>query len=436
MNRRTSVLAVLASAVLVVAGCAGTGSTPSPSSVPPTAASPSASPSAEPSPSEAASPTIAPIFSKEGTLTIWVDGGRVKIMQTLGDQFTAKYNVPVVVQELGFGDVRDQLKIAGPASEGPDIIIGAHDWLGELVSNGLLVPLDLGAKASSFDPVALKAFTYEGKLYGLPYATEAIALYYNKDLVPSPPTTWDELKAVAKKLQDDNKVEQGYVLQQADPYHTEPIFTGFGGYVFGRDAAGNYNPDDLGLDSPGGIAAATELDSMIQDGLLRPDVNYDVMMSLFKEGKSAMFITGPWALKDVRASGINYGVAKIPKMTETARPFVGVQGFMVSAFGKNQLLATTFLNEYLATDETMQALYEAVPNGPAWLPLQAKVDDKDIATFVASAADGDPMPAIPQMSSVWEAWSKAITLIFQQQQAPDQAIKDAAETIRKTIAGS
>lgn len=436
MNRRPSLIAVLASAAFVAAACTGAGSTPSPSSVPSTATSPSASPSIEASPSEAASPTIAPIFSKEGTLTIWVDGGRVKIMQTLGDQFTATYNVPVVVQELGFGDVRDQLKIAGPANEGPDIIIGAHDWLGELVSNGLLVPLDLGAKASSFDPVALKAFTYEGKLYGLPYATEAIALYYNKDLVPTPPKTWDELKSIAKTLQDDNKVEQGYVLQQADPYHTEPIFTGFGGYVFGRDADGNYNPDDLGLDGPGGIAAATELDSMIKDGLLRPDVTYDVMMSLFKEGKSAMFITGPWALQDVRASGINYGVAKIPTMKETARPFVGVQGFMVSAFGKNQLLATTFLTEYLATDETMQALYEAVPNGPAWLPLQAKVDDKDIATFAASAADGDPMPAIPQMSSVWEAWSKAITLIFQQQQAPDQAIKDAAETIRKTIAGS
>jgi len=437
MNRRTSWIAILVSVVLVVGGCSGAAATPSPSVAPPTEppSSPSPSPSGEPSPSAVASPTIAPIFSKEGTLTIWADGGRVKTIQALGDQFTAKYNVPVFVQELGFGDIRDQLKIAGPANEGPDIIIGANDWLGELVTNGLLVPLDLGAKAKSFDPVALTGFTYDGKLYGLPYAVEAIALYYNKDLVPKPPKTWDELKAIATKLQDDKKVEQGYVLQQADPYHFEPIETGFGGYVFGRDSAGSYNPDDLGLDSPGGIAAVKELDSMVKDGLLRPDVNYDVMMSLFKDAKSAMFITGPWALNDVRASGINYGIAKIPTMKKTPRPFVGVQGFMVSAFGKNQLLAKTFLDEYLATDETMQALYEAVPNGPAWLPLRAKVDDPDIATFAASASDGDPLPAIPQMSAVWEAWTKAITLIFQQQQAPDQAIKDAAATIRQTIAG-
>lgn len=434
MNQTMRLLAVVVTATFAFAACAAAAPSPTPSPTAPPAATPAVSPEPPPA-TPAASPTIVPAFSREGTLTFWVDGGRVELVQALGEQFTAKYNVPVVVQELGFGDVRDQLKIAGPAGEGPDIIIGAHDWLGELVVNGLLVPLDLGAKAASFDPVALSAFTYEGKLYGMPYLTEAIALYYNKDLVPTPPATWDELKEIAKQLQDEGKVEQGYVLQQADPYHSAPIFTGFGGYVFGRDADGNYNPEDVGLDSPGGIAAAKEIESMINTGLLRADVNYEIMMSLFSDGKSAMFMTGPWALPGVRASGVNYGVARIPTMEQTPRPFVGVQGFMVSAFGKNQLLASTFLNEYIATDEAMQALYDAVPNAPAWLPLQATITDPDIAVFAQSAADGDPMPAIPQMSAVWEAWSKALTLIFQAQQPAEQAIKDAAETIRQTIRG-
>jgi maltose/maltodextrin transport system substrate-binding protein/arabinogalactan oligomer/maltooligosaccharide transport system substrate-binding protein len=355
-------------------------------------------------------------------------------MTDLGKEFTDKYSVPVVVQELGFGDVRDQLKIAGPAGEGPDIIIGAHDWLGELVTNGLLEPMDLGDKAKSFDPVALRAFSYDGKLYGVPYAVEAIALMYNKDLVPTPPATWDELKAIAKKLQDEGKVEQGYVLQQADPYHTEPIFTGFGGYVFGKNPDGSYNPQDVGLDNEGGKAAMAEIDSMIKEGLLRKDINAETMNSLFQTGKSAMMFTGPWALNDVRKAGVNYGIAKIPKMAQTARPFVGSQGFMVNAFGKNKLLAQTFLTEFVATDEAMQALYEAVPNGPAWLPVREKVTDPDIKMFAESAADGDPMPAIPQMSAVWEAWGKAITLVFQQQEAPDKAITDAAKTIRDKIA--
>jgi maltose/maltodextrin transport system substrate-binding protein/arabinogalactan oligomer/maltooligosaccharide transport system substrate-binding protein len=379
-------------------------------------------------------PTITPMAAKEGTLTIWVDAGRLKAVKDLGAQFTAKYNVPVAVQEMGFGDIRDQLRIAGPAGEGPDLIIGAHDWLGELVTNGLLEPLDLGNKAASFDPVSLKAFTYNGKLYGMPYAVEAIALFYNKDLVPTPPATWDEMIATAKKLQDEGKVEQGYVMQQGDPYHTYPLLSGYGGYVFGRNTDGSYNPKDLGLDSAGSLASAEELDSLVKQGILRKDVTFDIMATLFKTGKAAFMITGPWELSDVRSSGVHYGVAKIPMMKQTPRPFVGVQGFMVSAFAKNKLLAKTFLTEFVATDAAMQSLYEAVPNGPAWLPLRDKMTDADLKVFAQSAADGDPMPAIPQMSAVWEAWTKAIVLIFQQQQAPDQAFKDAATSIRQLIA--
>jgi maltose/maltodextrin transport system substrate-binding protein/arabinogalactan oligomer/maltooligosaccharide transport system substrate-binding protein len=403
------------------------------------AAAPSATPTATPTATTAAAtsptptPTIKPVVSKEGTLTIWVDGARTKMVTDLGKKFTDKYKVAVQVQELGFGDIRDQLKIAGPAKEGPDIIIGAHDWLGELVSNGLLLNLDLGTKAANVDPVAIKAFTYDAKLYGLPYLVEAVSLIYNKDLVPTPPKTWEELKTIAKKLQDDKKVEQGYVLQQGDPYHSYPLLTGFGGYIFGRDAAGNYNAKDLGLDSAGGVAAFTEIDSMIKAGLLRKDTTYDLMMGLFKEKKSAMFISGPWTLNDLRAAKVNYGIAPIPAMKGTPKPFVGSQGWMVSAFGKNQLLAKTFLTEFVATDEAMQSLYDAVPAASAWLPVRNKTQDKDILAFAASAAGGDPMPAIPQMSSVWEAWGKAITLVFQQQEKPDKAVKDAATTIRQKI---
>lgn len=432
-------IVVLATAALVVGAC-GQAAQPSPSPTVAATAAPTVAPTASPTvaPTVAASPTASPKpkppVSKEGTLTIWADAAKLAMVESVGKAFTAKYNVPVAVQELGFGDIRDNLKIAGPAKEGPDIIVGAHDWLGELVANGLLSPIELGAKASNIDPVARRAFTYDGKLYGLPYLVEAVALIYNKNLVPTPPKTWTEMKAIAKKLQDEKKVEQGYVLQQGDPYHTYPIITGYGGYVFGRDAAGNYDPKDLGLDSPGGIAAMKELDAVVKAGLLRKDVNYDTMVSLFTTGKSAMMISGPWLLSDMRKANVPYAIAPIPTFNQKSTPFVGSHGFMVSAFGKNQLLAKTFLTEFVATDSAMQQLYDKVPHASAWLPVRTKTTDKDIAAFAASAAGGVPMPAIPQMSAVWEAWGKAVTLIFQQAEDPEKAIKDAATAIRAKIA--
>lgn len=380
----------------------------------------------------AATATTPPAASKEGTLVIWLDTLRRKALEPLIKNFSAQNGIDVVLQEVEFGSIRDQLKLAGPAGQGPDLIIGANDWLGELVSNGLIDPVDYSAKTNQFDPVAINAFTYNGKTYGVPYATEAIALVYNKDLVPTPPKTWDELKTVAKQLQDSGKVTQGFMLQQGDPYHTYPIFTGFGGYVFGKNADGTYNPNDFGLDGAGSKAAAEELDSMVKAGLLKKDITGDIRKDSFIKGKTAMIFTGPWDVKDLVASKVNFGVANIPTMKQTPRPFVGSQGFMLSSFGKNKALAKTFLTDFIATDDTMKAIYTADPRFPAFVSVQAGIDQY-VAAFGASAKTGDPLPAIPQMAAVWDAWGKAVTLIFQQQVAPDQAMTDAGAAIRPKL---
>jgi maltose-binding protein MalE len=380
-------------------------------------------------------PTAAPTLpgSVEGTITVWADGNRAKVLTKLGADFTKKYNVPVRVQEVS--DIRQNFKIAGPAGNGPDILVGAHDWIGELVANGLLASLDLKAMEAKFDPVGIKGFTYSGKVYGMPYATEAIALYYNKDLVKEAPKTWEDLKKVAKDLQDSKKVEQGIILMQGDAYHNQPMLTGFGGFIFGRTADGSYDPKNVGVDSEGGLAAAQEIGDMVKSGLLKGGFDYGATMTAFKDKKVAFIITGPWQLSDFRKAGVNYGVAKIPAMKGAARPFVGVQGFMVNAKSKNDALAKAFLTEFVATSDTMQALFDADPRPSAWLETAKSIKDADIATFGASAADGDPMPAIPEMGSVWDAMGNAYTLLLQAKGDPQQIMKDAGKAIRDKIAG-
>jgi maltose-binding protein MalE len=145
-----------------------------------------------------------------------------------------------------------------------------------------------------------------------------------------------------------------------------------------------------------------------------------------------MIFTGPWDVKDLVASKVNFAVANIPTMKQTPRPFVGSQGFMLSSFGKNKALAKTFLTDFIATDDTMKAIYTADPRYPAFKSVQGGIDQY-VAGFGESAKTGDPLPAIPQMAAVWDSWGKAITLIFQQQTPPDQAITDAANAIRPKL---
>ncbi len=162
------------------------------------------------------------------------------------------------------------------------------------------------------------------------------------------------------------------------------------------------------------------------------------MVTQFKTGKAAFIITGPWFLTDVRKSDVKdkYGIAKIPTMKNTPRPFVGAQGFMINKFSKNADLAKAFLTDYVATDDTMQALFEADPRVPAWLPIQKNVKDADLAVFAQSIADGDPMPAIPAMNSVWASAANAYTLTLQGKGDPAQNMKDAQKAIADAIATS
>lgn len=445
MKRRSlfliSVLMVLA---LVLAAC------PAPAEPAPEAAAPAAAPTeapaaeapAEPTtapePEPTAAPTEEPMAEAEcaddaPSLTVWADNTRAPILREVGDNFEAEFGVCVVVVEKGFGDIRDDFTVAAPTGEGPDIIIGAHDWLGKLVSNGLLAEIDLGDKDAEFLDAAKQGFIYDGALYGMPYATENVALMYNPEIVTEVPTTWTELTELAAQLEADGIVEQGYILQQGDPYHFFPIQTAFGGYVFGVTDEG-YDAEDVGIDSEGSIAAATWLDEMVKAGHLKSDIDWGTMHAQFWNGDAAMLITGPWALPDTRASGIPYAIAKLPGEVQDAQPFLGVQGFMVSAFSDDPLLAQTFLLDFVGTEATMQAIFDADPRPSAYLAVREKIDDPDLLGFAEAGANGLPMPSIPAMDSVWSAWGDAVTLVFQQSEAPDVAFTQAADQIRTAIA--
>jgi maltose-binding protein MalE/ABC-type xylose transport system substrate-binding protein len=373
-------------------------------------------------------------------LRIWADDTREPALKSVEAAFEEEYGVDLVIELVGFGDIRGLITTAGPAGEGPDIIVGAHDWLGELVSSGILAPIDLGEKTADFAPAAIQAFSYDGELYGLPNATENLAMFINTDLVPECPATWTEVYDISAELGaantgDVDTDQYGFVRMEGDPFHFFPIQTAFGGYIFGRDADGNYDPTDVGVGSEGSIAAAEWLETMVAEGLQPPAVDWETMHAFFETGKSAMTLTGPWALTRIQDSGVPYEICPIPDETTNGVPFLGAQGFMVSAFSEDPLLAQIFLTEFVATPEVMQAFYDVDPRTPAFLPVLNALDDANVQAFGIAGEDALPMPAIPEMASVWEAWGNAVVLIHQGGDTAVNAFTNAQEQILTAIAG-
>jgi arabinogalactan oligomer / maltooligosaccharide transport system substrate-binding protein len=112
-----------------------------------------------------------------------------------------------------------------------------------------------------------------------------------------------------------------------------------------------------------------------------------------------------------------------------------VQGFMISSFSENVDLAKTFLLDYLNTEEVQLALFDAGGRPPAMTSAFEQVaSDPIIEGFGLSGQQGAPLPAIPEMSAVWESWTNAYNLVFTGTD-PTTAFTDAATAIREAIAG-
>jgi len=354
---------------------------------------------------EAPTTTVAETTTTEALppLVIWADEKRAPVVEAIAPAFTEATGVEVVVTLVDFGDMQSEVETKGPAGEGPDIFIGAHDWVGGLASNGAIAPIDLGGRDSEFTTTGLDSLKWDGQQYGLPYVTEAVAMYYNADLVPEPPATMADLKAACDAIEVDNCFGIPGGNDGGDAYHHNPFITVFGGYIFGFDAATGFDVSDIGLGSDEAILGAKLLESLIADGYVA-STNYDDAKNLFLEGKEAFWLTGPWELGSLGDQDtVNWGVTKLPTVDGNKMgPFVGVQGFYMSEFAQNKAIAEEFLLNFIATPDTMLALFEADPRGSAYIAtIDAIADDPVAATFALSAADGLFMPNVPEMGAVW-----------------------------------
>lgn len=359
-------------------------------------------------------------------LTIWTDQDRLSVMQELAAAYEATHSVDVVVESPD--DLLGDFMSTAPAGEGPDIAIFAHDRVAELYGAGLLSPINLNDLEDDFVQTALDAMTINGNLYAMPYAVENLAMFYNTDLVQTPPTTWDELHTMGLALQDTAGVTWGFALS-GTTYDAYPLMTANGGYVFGQNPDGSWNTADLGIGSTGMIAFGQLAKDWADEGFLNPSIDWQEAHDLFKAGEVPWIMAGPWELDQIRDSEVPYAIHDFP----SGYPFLGVQGFVINAFGSEQALAASFLTEFLADEYPMTRLYEEGNRPPAYIPVLNTISDPDMAAFGQVAANAEPMPNVPAMGCVWGPWDFALGYVLNGEKTPTQAYTDAYDEIRYCI---
>ena len=352
-------------------------------------------------------------------LRIWVDNVQKPAVDKIASAWGNTRGVDVEVVIKDFGKIRDDLKTV-KAENAPDVIVGPHDWVGELAANGLVLPLSLRrATRTQFPSYALDAFSYGvavKRLYGVPFALENVGLVVNTRLAKVPRSFADfQRQALAFKRKRSGNiavaVPQG---SGGDAYHMYPFFSGLGGYVFGRTAAGTYDVSNIGLAKPRFLRNSSIIDGWNRSGFISSKIDYGTAKDAFLKGKAAFWITGPWESKTLKDSGLRFRIVQVPSNKFRSVPFLGAQGYMVTKFSSEhgvESSAKDLVANFMTTANAQADLAGANGRYPAQTTAGRRVRDSVLLQFGRAGTGGVPMPNIPQMASVWSelggAWVKS-----------------------------
>lgn len=367
---------------------------------------------------------------QQGTLQIWINGDKgYKGLAKIGERFTKDTGVKVVVEHPE--DAPGKFQQAAASGQGPDVFFWAHDRAGEWVQAGLIEPLAPSPQFSrQFENLAWDAWKFGGKYYGYPVAIEAIALVYNTNLVKKPPRTFEELFALHQKL--DKQGKKAILWDYTNTYFTWPLLAANGGYVFKRQASGDYDAKDVGVNNAGALAGAQLLLDLIKKGVMPKGAGYETMESAMIKGELAMMINGPWSWENLRKNKIPFAIAPLPTIKgKPSKPFIGVLGAMINRSSKQKDLAREFLEKYVLTAEGLAAINADVPLGvPAHKAFYRTLSkDPLVKQTMLSAKNGVLMPADPKMGSFWSAMKSALENITNERQTPKDALDSAAKRI-------
>jgi len=332
-----------------------------------------------------------------------------------------------------------QTDISGNANA--DLSIIGTRWLLDFVHDDMAEPLD-GYMAPEFKARFIGPFLQpgqvDGKVFGLPIAASARAMYYNKPMLakagfPDGPTTWDDVIAAAEKIKAAGGA--GFGLQgkplEVDVYWYYALWS-YGGDVVGADRKAAFS-------SPAGLKALTLYKTLLDKGLTQDSpTNYtrEYVQNLFKQGRVGMMITAPFLINQIakEAPTLEYGIVPVPKGTASATYAVTDSVVMFSnskvkpaAFKFLDLLFTKAPRVAFTKGEGFLPTTEAEAQDP-YVPENARLQ-----TFVKLLPTAHFAPTITGWEDTAKAVTDALQSVYLGKAEPAAALAQAAKVADESL---
>lgn len=363
-------------------------------------------------------------------ITIWYYWENEGHQMTL-DQLIQEYNgsqdqYAVTAKYVPFADFKKQLSIGASADELPDIAILDSPDHASYVDMGIFEDLTGKFDVGNYYEGTVNSCTVDGKLYGVPFGANCLALYYNEDMLTgagaSVPTTWDELKETAKALTTDSVSGLAFCSVQNE----EGTFN-FAPWLWSTGAT-SYD-----INNENGIRALTFIQDLINEGVMSKEcINWTQgdVMNQFISGNVAMMVNGPWQIPTMQseAPDLNWKVTLIPKDAEYTSVLGGENYAVIN--GGNVDGALDFLT-YATSEEKVKFMMNQFGYISADKTIAESQFDADspYQPFVEELNYAMPRGPLAEWPSVSDAISLAFNQVITGTATPEEAAAEAQTTI-------
>ena len=326
-------------------------------------------------------------------------------------------------------DLPTQFQTAALAYGGPNLVYGPADKIGPFQVMGLLMPIEeiCPDQLARLDPAALPVL--DGKTWGLPdYVGNHLTLVANKALVDTLATNTDQwvrqLEAATIDKDGDGRTDQyGLVFNLLEPFWLVPWLGGYGGWVM----------DDHGqptLDSPAMVGALDFLRDLKERRVVPRECDYPLADTIFKEGRAAYIINGPWSWEGYRAAGIDIELGCIPLVSATGlwpSPMTSAKCYSVNRYlDPATKTCTAALLAWLTSTKVQEELalkLSVLPSDLEARKLPALQTDPTMLASSEQIAKGRLMPIVPEMRAIWDAMRPEYQSVMNGEETPADAAR-------------
>jgi arabinogalactan oligomer/maltooligosaccharide transport system permease protein len=312
-----------------------------------------------------------------------------------------------------------KLASAALVGEAPDVLIAEHHHLGDYRGRGIVAPVGdaFEGDAAFIDP-AVRALRDGDEMWGVPLSPKCVALFVNDALVKRTPP---DLEGIAEMKATLPQGVFPLVYEAKNPYAHAPIFGAFGGVLLTKD-------DQFGLAGPAAEQSLALARGLIVQGAVPQDADYNLIKELFKAGKAAFVISGPWFAGELTsAKDLRYHVEVLPAVRaagQPMRPLLTVESAILSKEGAAKPEARA-LAKWLGGKDAAQIRTRVARMLTARADVPMPDDDPMLRVFAQQARETIPMPSSRAMQAVWNPAERAITKVLRGDAPPDVALAEA-----------